>query len=230
MWLGTYAESCEALSKMLMSMDFSVTIADPCQASCPLVAVSDGFEKLTGFKRQDILGLNCRFVLDGVPKDLIDSRVRADIRQYIEQCLPASKQKPPSACFSQINARPDGKLFRSDFLLHYTKVCGQPFIVGLQTDAADFPLPASSFSHLKLTLKNLKGFLHIQELPRGATVARSTAHRRAKSLGNRLPAVEEEALTPMKPKGNSPGSARPVPFLRAHSQPPSRRSEALATP
>merc|ERR1719183_3395427 len=56
---------------------FMVTIADPKGKDCPLIAVSKEFETLTGFKRSEILGVNCRFLNQGCdmdPADLIGLR------------------------------------------------------------------------------------------------------------------------------------------------------------
>eukprot|EP00429_Kryptoperidinium_foliaceum_P053339 CAMPEP_0176084524 /NCGR_PEP_ID=MMETSP0120_2-20121206/42297_1 /TAXON_ID=160619 /ORGANISM="Kryptoperidinium foliaceum, Strain CCMP 1326" /LENGTH=252 /DNA_ID=CAMNT_0017418327 /DNA_START=43 /DNA_END=797 /DNA_ORIENTATION=- len=64
-------EAAVAESKMV------VTIADPRAKDCPLIAVSDEFETLTGFRRNEILGVNCRFLNQGCdmnPADLMALR------------------------------------------------------------------------------------------------------------------------------------------------------------
>ncbi len=39
-----------------------IVISDPSQPDNPLIYVNDGFERLTGYSRQDVLGRNCRFL------------------------------------------------------------------------------------------------------------------------------------------------------------------------
>jgi PAS domain-containing protein len=51
--------------------DVSITIATQ-DADFPLIAVSDGFETLTGYPREDILGRNCRFLNNGADMSDVD--------------------------------------------------------------------------------------------------------------------------------------------------------------
>lgn len=39
-----------------------ISIADPTAADCPLIYVNDGFLELTGYRREEVLGRNCRFL------------------------------------------------------------------------------------------------------------------------------------------------------------------------
>jgi PAS domain S-box-containing protein len=64
-----------AASQALSSCEFSVTIADPSQPDIPLVAVSPGFEKMTGFSCEEIVGKNCRFLNYDCDMDL-EQRMR----------------------------------------------------------------------------------------------------------------------------------------------------------
>lgn len=45
---------------------FCVTVANPQSEDSPLIAVSEEFETMTGFSRHEILGVNCRFLNQGV--------------------------------------------------------------------------------------------------------------------------------------------------------------------
>ena len=47
----------------LLRLDLSVTVADPLQQDCPLIACSNGFTELTGYSVTEIVGRNCRFLL-----------------------------------------------------------------------------------------------------------------------------------------------------------------------
>merc|ERR1719379_1655897 len=54
-----------ALRRIVAECNFSITIADPRQPDFPLIAVSDQFEVVTGYSRDEILGKNCRFLNQG---------------------------------------------------------------------------------------------------------------------------------------------------------------------
>merc|ERR1719464_1699638 len=64
----------------LYDLGFSVTVADPSQPDCPLVACSAGFTELTGYTVKEIVGRNCRFLLNGVPSNLVDEDTRVKSR------------------------------------------------------------------------------------------------------------------------------------------------------
>mmetsp|Transcript_97321 Transcript_97321/g.208818 ORF Transcript_97321/g.208818 Transcript_97321/m.208818 type:complete len:257 (-) Transcript_97321:148-918(-) len=134
----------------LMDLGFSVTIADPSQPDCPLVACSIGFTQLTGYTVQEIVGRNCRFLLNGVPSGLIDDEVRMKCRGFClssnlgedwrgsTEHLPEGVEKPwvelpkgEMICV-QTNARKTGELFRNMFYLKQVELDESRFILGLQ--------------------------------------------------------------------------------------------------
>ena len=55
-WISDTLEECK----------FCVTVANPQSEDSPLIAVSEEFETMTGFSRHEILGVNCRFLNQGV--------------------------------------------------------------------------------------------------------------------------------------------------------------------
>jgi PAS domain S-box-containing protein len=100
-----------------------VTITDPNQPDNPIVYVNEGFTRLTGYERDEVLGRNCR-LLQG--KDTDRAAVEA-IRQAVREARP---------CFVEVlNYRKDGSTFwnalsvapiyEDDKLTHF---------VGVQTD------------------------------------------------------------------------------------------------
>lgn len=134
----------------LYNLGFSVTVADPSQPDCPLVACSMGFTELTGYTVQEIVGRNCRFLLNGVPSNLIDEETRMKCRSFClssaqgqeytgaTEQLPAGLQKPwvelpkgEMICV-QTNARKSGELFRNMFYLKQVELDENNFILGLQ--------------------------------------------------------------------------------------------------
>lgn len=131
-------------------LGFSVTIADPAQPDCPLVACSTGFTELTGYSVQEIVGRNCRFLLNGVPDNLIDEETRIRCRCFcttvnqgdeyngVAEKLPVGIKKswielPKGELICvQTNARKTGELFRNMFYLKQVELDETNFILGLQ--------------------------------------------------------------------------------------------------
>mmetsp|Transcript_105591 Transcript_105591/g.204450 ORF Transcript_105591/g.204450 Transcript_105591/m.204450 type:complete len:679 (+) Transcript_105591:31-2067(+) len=137
----------------LGALNFSLTVADPALDGCPLVGCSAGFLELCGFKIEEVLGRNCRFLLDRVPAELLDSRVRLRTREFCD-CVARGElythmsddnapwldpnQQTRNAMFCvQVNARKDGTLFNSMFYLKEVRVEGKPYILGLQAALPD---------------------------------------------------------------------------------------------
>jgi hypothetical protein len=133
----------------LLNFNFSVTIADPLQEDCPLIACSKGFMELTGYNLPEIVGRNCKFLLNGVPEDIIDSEAQFKCRDYvnnnarqsfepcetnlpnfIKQCL-GGLPRGEFVCV-QTNATKSGDLFKNMVFLKQVELDGKPFILGLQ--------------------------------------------------------------------------------------------------
>eukprot|EP00929_Paragymnodinium_shiwhaense_P022860 TRINITY_DN14476_c0_g1_i1.p1 TRINITY_DN14476_c0_g1~~TRINITY_DN14476_c0_g1_i1.p1 ORF type:complete len:869 (+),score=179.01 TRINITY_DN14476_c0_g1_i1:63-2609(+) len=64
-----------ALADVVTDCTFSVTVADPNIEHCPLIAVSEEFERMTGFQRREIIGSNCRFLNEGCELSGQDKRL-----------------------------------------------------------------------------------------------------------------------------------------------------------
>lgn len=134
----------------LYGLEFSVTVADPSKPDCPLVACSIGFTELTGYKVHEIVGRNCRFLLNGVPQDLQDDETRLRCRSFClsvsrgaeydgaSEVLPAGLSKcwfdlPKGELICvQTNATKTGELFRNMFYLKQVELDDSPYILGLQ--------------------------------------------------------------------------------------------------
>mmetsp|Transcript_58680 Transcript_58680/g.108233 ORF Transcript_58680/g.108233 Transcript_58680/m.108233 type:complete len:476 (-) Transcript_58680:72-1499(-) len=133
----------------LSSLSFSFTIADPLLADCPLVGCSTGFGTLCGYQMEEIVGRNCRFLVDPVPQELVNLRVRQIVREFCQARRTGDKYKIPVAHFEpwmrqqsdvdglfciQTNARKDGSLFKNMFFLKEVSLADHPYIVGLQSE------------------------------------------------------------------------------------------------
>jgi hypothetical protein len=131
-------------------LEFSATIADPSLEDCPLVACSIGFTELTGYTVHEVVGRNCRFLLNGVPSNLLDDETRFRCRSFCQtvragkeydscsDMLPAglskswfSLPKGEQICV-QTNATKTGELFRNMFYLKQVELDDKAFILALQ--------------------------------------------------------------------------------------------------
>lgn len=135
-----------------LGVEFSVTIADPNIPDCPLIACSIGFTKLTKYALEEIVGKNCRFLLQGVPDELIHEETRFRSRAFCiaaaegyaeqeagEEVPEALKIEKPQLTMGQgetlcvqTNARKTGELFRNLFFMKTVDLDDQPYILGLQ--------------------------------------------------------------------------------------------------
>lgn len=134
----------------LADLAFSFTIADPNLEGCPLVGCSAGFKTLCGYEMDEIIGRNCRFLVDPVPKELINQGVRRFSREYckavldgveyriepqhMEPWMPPSRPHEDGLFCVQTNARKNGSLFKNMFYLKRVELNDKPYIVGLQSE------------------------------------------------------------------------------------------------
>ncbi|CAK9109023.1 Phototropin-2 (Non-phototropic hypocotyl protein 1B) (OsNPH1B) [Durusdinium trenchii] len=113
-------------------MTFSFTIADPRMSGCPLIGCSTGFGTLCGYTMDDIVGRNCRFLVDPVPRDKVDWKMRRHAKDFCEavrvgkqfripdkereEWMPIGRAGDELFCY-QVNARKDGSLFNNMFYM-----------------------------------------------------------------------------------------------------------------
>ncbi|CAJ1448067.1 unnamed protein product [Effrenium voratum] len=90
----------EVMREAVKDCNFSVSIGDPRAFDCPLVAVSDQFEALTGYSRDEIIGKNCRFLGRNCP---LGEQDQTALRQA---CMDGSP-----FCKIIVNRRKSGDLF-----------------------------------------------------------------------------------------------------------------------
>mmetsp|Transcript_53608 Transcript_53608/g.100583 ORF Transcript_53608/g.100583 Transcript_53608/m.100583 type:complete len:266 (+) Transcript_53608:70-867(+) len=122
------------LGVSLLGLNFSFTIADPQLEGCPLIGCSTGFTTLCGYEMAEIVGRNCRFLVDPVPTEEVDQGMRSRCRDFClaakegrEYKLPAHEldpwlpeDRPSNELFAvQKNARKNGELFNNMFYMKY---------------------------------------------------------------------------------------------------------------
>jgi hypothetical protein len=153
----------------LLGLDYSFSIADPLVEGCPMVGCSSGFTELVGYELEDIIGRNCRFLAESVPKEQCKESNRKHARDFCaavargqDYCIPKEEQEawmpqeqPGDAilCF-QRTARKTGELFWNMFYLKSFQLGTNldelhPYIIALQSE-----LPNGSCTAAELA-KNL---------------------------------------------------------------------------
>lgn len=93
--------SSRSLKAFIAASPLPMTLASPVFEDCPLVVANDAFLALTGYRRDEIIGRNCRF-LQG-PASEMASRAR----------LRAAIDSQSDALVSITNYRKDGALFQN---------------------------------------------------------------------------------------------------------------------
>jgi len=121
---GDEEELLEALcSSVVHMMPTAVCVADPTKGDCPIVAVSRGFTALTGFREDDIVGRNCRFLSAKRTKEVLPE-TREGMRRATREHTPFLGVVP--------NCRADGSNFSN--LLHISPldIGSKVFLLGVQ--------------------------------------------------------------------------------------------------
>eukprot|EP00747_Dinoflagellata_sp_TGD_P179083 gnl/TRDRNA2_/TRDRNA2_29258_c0_seq1.p1 gnl/TRDRNA2_/TRDRNA2_29258_c0~~gnl/TRDRNA2_/TRDRNA2_29258_c0_seq1.p1 ORF type:complete len:478 (-),score=94.59 gnl/TRDRNA2_/TRDRNA2_29258_c0_seq1:55-1488(-) len=108
---------------VFQSARVSVSLADPSLPDCPLVAISHGFERLTGYHQSEVIGRNCRFLNVGCP---IPTDVRMELR------LAARSGIRAVACIR--NRRKNGEYFDNLLQLISLRIANKDYVMGLQAD------------------------------------------------------------------------------------------------
>ena len=104
----------------------SITVADCRKPGIPLVYVNAGFERFSGYHRQEVLGRNCRF-LQGPGTD------RAEVAR-----LHAAIDAGESCTVELLNFRKNGTSFMNRLLLRpvFDRAGKPAFYIGLQSDVS----------------------------------------------------------------------------------------------
>jgi PAS domain S-box-containing protein len=111
------------LREAIQAANNVVLLTDPNLPDDPIIYVNDGFEELTGYRRDEVLGRNCRF-LQG------DDREQEGVRQ-----LRAALLARESVRVELRNYRKDGTLFWNE--LYITPVFAEgnlKYFLGVQND------------------------------------------------------------------------------------------------
>ena len=85
-WLA----DAEDMARRIADAEVSITVADPSLDDVPLIGISAGFTTLTGYSAQEILGRNCRCLIEPVPGDLRNQDDRNKARKFSQDCQKAA--------------------------------------------------------------------------------------------------------------------------------------------
>ena len=124
-----------------VDMSCAFVVCNVLEADCPIVYVSDVFERMTGYTRHEILGRNCRFLQSpdgrveaGAHREFVDNNSVFYLRNQIAARREAQR--------SLINYRKGGQPFMN--LLTMVPITGEDgkeikYYVGFQVDLVDKP-------------------------------------------------------------------------------------------
>lgn len=124
-----------------VDLSCAFVVCDLSISDCPIIYVSEIFERLTGYTKHEVLGQNCRFlqspdgkVQAGVPRDFVDN----ESVYYLKNRITAKRE----AQRSLINYRKGGQPFMN--LLTMIPITGENsdeirYIVGFQVDLVEKP-------------------------------------------------------------------------------------------
>ena len=124
-----------------VDMSCAFVVCDISQPDCPIIYVSDIFERLTGYTKYEVLGRNCRFlqspegkVQAGVRREFVDNNSIYYLRNRISEKKEAQR--------SLINYRKGGQPFMN--LLTMIPITGEDdkeikYYVGFQVDLVEKP-------------------------------------------------------------------------------------------
>ena len=117
-------EIARLFRRLLDATDNTITVTDPRLPDNPLVFVNEGFEDLTGYAADEVLGKNCRFLQEGDTDQAGVYELRAAIRDY------------RNAHVELRNYRKDGTLFWNELYLTAIRDDeGKPiYFFGVQND------------------------------------------------------------------------------------------------
>ncbi|RQW20137.1 PAS domain-containing protein [Bacillus sp. C1-1] len=125
--LEEVAKQAELLVKVLDYTRVGILITDPDLEDNPIVYVSEGFTKMTGYEVEEVLGTNCRF-LQGEDTD----------RNKIDLLREAIKDRKP-VLIEVANYTKDGTLFWNELTIDpvYIEDQDKLYFVGVQRDITE---------------------------------------------------------------------------------------------
>ncbi len=115
------------LSQILDTCVNGITLSDPDQPDNPIVYANEVFERITGYRQEEIIGRNCRF-LQGSERD------QPEIER-IREAMQTNKE----VTVTLRNYRKDGTAFYNEFTIRplYVPKGATVYYLGIQHDVTD---------------------------------------------------------------------------------------------
>ena len=134
----------EIIEDAFASVPFGIIITDNLRDDNPLIYVNRGFEKLTGYSKQEILGKNCRFLQGKEINQESLKLIRQSIKEGI-QCTAVLR-----------NYRKDGSMFFNELTISPIHDSGDnvTHFIGFQKDVSDQIEALKKAEELKLESQN----------------------------------------------------------------------------
>lgn len=147
----------------------SITLARPQDTDCPLIGASKGFEYLTGFSRNEVIGRNCRFLSNGCS-------VAAQDRHGMRIAVQTGKS------FRAVlqNRRKSGEVFMNLLQLSTLRIGTAVYIIGVQADVTGNSSESAERTHDEELGKIVDG-IFLANLDAWATLKGSQAFGRLSS-------------------------------------------------
>lgn len=121
-----FEQQLDIFTQAMDGASCGISIADANQKDMPLIYVNEGFEKITGYSREEVIGKNCRFLQQNMDN--------VDARKQIRSAL----RRKASVTVVLSNKRKDGVLFYNELHLRPLSSNGVDVThyVGIQTDVS----------------------------------------------------------------------------------------------
>mmetsp|Transcript_99974 Transcript_99974/g.215673 ORF Transcript_99974/g.215673 Transcript_99974/m.215673 type:complete len:636 (+) Transcript_99974:1-1908(+) len=126
----------QAVVESIRNMECSLTLADIAVPDQPLIGCSDGFEKLTGYTRSEVIGRNCRFLHKGMS---FNASLRKRLREAVHTGTEFLGVLP--------NLRKNGERFQNLFHLAALKLRNRTYLLGIQADASHIAVDPRNAGH-----------------------------------------------------------------------------------
>lgn len=101
----------------------TLALANPYLPDCPLVGITDGFSELTGYRKDEILGRNCRFLSEGC-------KVKMSTRFKLREAINTDGE----VLVNLRNKRRRGDVFTNVLYISAVQVSGRKYKVGIQVN------------------------------------------------------------------------------------------------
>lgn len=176
--LETFYETLAVLTFRHSSV--SVTLANPALPDCPLVGVSQGFERMTGWTRSEIIGRNCRFLNRGCP-------MPAETRHCLRI---ACKSHRRFTCIL-MNRRRTGEVFSNLLHLSSLRIGSTMYVLGIQADVTNSDVDLQQRNHVQ-ELDNLVDAIFAANVDAWALL--QVTNFGAAKLGTFLPYTETQLV------------------------------------